>query len=177
MNRTILFAVVISVVIISTSFVYYEHNQSNSSTNVAPHQTLNQMVRNQTQTMLLYNFYSSHEYNNVNVNISSLTNSVMNRFYVLENNSSFKHYYTNYSYAFSVGAVFDFNTSQFNSSDPIGLNLDCFYFTFPGILNSSNSNNIKPCYLGSVSFSINVGTGVISGPQVSVQRIKYYGYL
>ena len=174
MNRAFLLVVVISFVITSTSFVYYEHNQQSSSTNVTSPQTLNQMVRNDIKIELWCNF-NSQEYKNVDVNISTITNNVMDQFYVLQNNTSFIHYYKNYSYAFNVGSLFDFNTSQFNSSDPIGLNLDYFYFTFGNILNSSNSNLVNSCQTGSLYFSIDIGTGEISAPQILVHRIIYEG--
>ena len=125
----------LTVVIVATTFVgiheYSSISGSGQSSNVAPPQTFNQGVRSTINYMLGMNFYSGY-YNNVSVNLTNISNSVMNRFYVLENNTSFISFHSKYPSKCSIGAVFSFNSSSFNKSDPLGLNLDCFYFTFGG---------------------------------------------
>ncbi len=91
----------------------------------------------------------------------------MLRFYLLENLSSFKDDYLNYSKNFSVSMSFNFNVSQFNSTDPDGLSLDHAFFMFNDIaeVNQSEKGGIQePILFESIGYSINLGNGDITGP-------------
>ncbi len=112
------------------------------------------------------------KYNNVDINSSNIINSVMNRFYVLENYTSFQNYYVNYSKAFNVAGGFEFNKTHFNASYPQGLDLDYFYFQFLDIYTKNGEVNgvMQPTQLGTITYSINIGTGQISGPKLSWQN-------
>ncbi len=167
----IVYVVLLGVVL---SAAIHQYTSSSTNSNGDPSLTLNQQVRDTISCGLNANFNSSFDlYSNISVNITNLTNNVMDRFYVLENNTSFLSIYSKYSSSFGVRGVFNFNASQFNKSDPIGLTLDSFYFTFYDIYDYTNSNFVKYDQACSVSFSIDIGTGKIAGPTLSINRISY----
>lgn len=170
---TMLLSVIIAVVILvaTISIGYYAH--SGISPTPAPiQQTLNQKI---SDSIKGYEeaYAQQAEYTNASTNITNIFNNLTNSIHSLENYTSFKEYYANYPSAFSFGTVWDDNYSDFNSLDPLGLNLDYFYFQFLGIYNSANSNLIKPGYDGTITYSINVGNGAISGPNLTINRIMY----
>lgn len=165
MHRTLTISIVLVILTVPLSIVYLEYEHSNSQ---PTSQNLNESVREGVSEEL--NLALSYaDYNNVSLNASNIVNSVMNRFYVLQNNTTFQSYYRNYSQNFTVGGGFEFNRTLFNTSNLQGLDLDYFYFLFSDIYTrSSVLNGIEqPLQLGTITYSINVGTGQISGPKLS----------
>lgn len=90
----------------------------------------------------------------------------MHSFYILENTSSFENYYTNYSKSFTEAACFDTNASDFNVTDPLGLDLDLYTFEFLDIYSAQNSSLVPPGHVGSIVYTVIVGTGAIQGPKL-----------
>ncbi len=108
-------------------------------------------------------------YNGIILNASTIVNYTMQKFYLLENLTSFKNYYLNYSENFSVSMSFNFNVSQFNNTDPSGLDLDHAYFVFNDIaqIKQPEKNGAQePILFESIEYSINLGNGQISGPSI-----------
>lgn len=103
MTRTLPIIVAVLILLASISFGYYLHDRS-GSTQTAPPLTLNQKVSSMVSGFQK-TYTQEAKYNNVSTNITSIFNNVMNSFYSLENLSSFKGYYANYSVAFSYGSV------------------------------------------------------------------------
>ncbi len=171
MNRALIVFAVLIILVVPGSVGYYE--VSHSKTEVS-YQNLNKMVRSSV-TSQIGMVVSWAEYNNVDLNSSSILEGVMHKFCVLENYTDFQAYYTNYSGAFRVTSGFEFNRSLFNASDPLGLDLDYFYFQFANIYtyNYNSTGLQQPTQVGSVIYSINVGTGLISGPKLSIHTKEY----
>lgn len=164
MGKIAIYAVIIVVVI--SPLVLLVHLNSNSGPKTGNYSQLNSEVRSsmmqQTSASLTW-----AEYNGIHLNATDIVDHTMHRFYLLENLSSFKDNYLNYSKNFSVSMSFNFNVSQFNSTDPDGLSLDHAFFTFNDIakVNQSEKGGIQePILFESIGYSINLGNGYITGP-------------
>ncbi len=159
--------IVIAVIAISSAAMLVHLNSTDNSKSV-DYSQLNAEVRSSLMN-LTTGSSTWAEYNGVHLNASAIVNHTMQRFYVLENLTSFKDYYLNYSENFSVSMVMSFNTSQFNNTDPNGLNLDYAYFVFNDIAKIKQPENVnvqQPMLLESIEYSINLGNGQISGPSI-----------
>lgn len=167
MHRVLIISLVLAIVVIPSSIGYLEYGHLKTQTTV---KNLNESVR-EVITGEFSGAMRWAEYNNVSLNSSSIVNTIMNRFYVLQNYTSFQSYYKNYSKNFTESAVFVFNKTQFNASDPQGLDLDYFYFQFLDIYTKNSEINgiVQPTQLGTITYSIDVGTGQISGPNLTWQ--------
>lgn len=164
MGKIAIYAVI--VVVIVSPFALLVHLDSNSGSKTGNYSQLNSEVRSsmlqQTSASLTW-----ADYNGIHLNATYIVDHTILRFYSLENLSSFKDNYLNYSKNFSVSMSFNFNVSQFNSTDPYGLNLDHAFFTFNDIakVNQSEKGGIQePILFESIGYSINLGSGDITGP-------------
>ena len=171
MSHWNLVAVIAILILASSSGIGYLEYSSFHYDSKANTSQLNSLVRDSVMGTVrgeIVNVTSGSE----DVNISSILDHLMLRFYELENNSSFLGYYSNYSGHFSFASSFDFNASHFNSTDQYGLALDSIYFVFSDIYTypAQTQGNVVvgPAHYGSITYSINVGTYEINGPVLTI---------
>lgn len=173
MSKIIVF-IIIAAVVISPIVVLVHTNSLNDSKSINYSQ-LNSEVRSSLTNMLNGNLVLAQS-NGIHLNSDNIVNSTMYRFYLLENLSSFRYYYLNYSANFTVELSLSSNSSMFNSTDPYGLDLDNAYFVFHDIAEVNQSltgGGPVPAIFKSVQYSINLGNGEISGPVTKENNVAY----
>ena len=110
MSKIIVF-IIIAAVVISAIVVLVHTNSLNDSKSINYSQ-LNSEVRLTLKNEMSGNSVFGQS-NGIHLNSDNIVNSTMYRFYLLENLSSFKYYYLNYSANFTVELSLSSNSSMF----------------------------------------------------------------
>lgn len=174
MNRKML-AIFLATILVGISFaLYFEYRAlSNQPSRInSPIPSTSELVK-RNAGIVAAAAMSQANLLNLSFNFSSTVNKIMGQYFALENTTAFQSYSKNYSSSIIVSCTYSINTLPFNSSDPFGLDSDYVYIEFLDIYTYYHNNTGQPTQLGSITYSINAGTGNITGPALSIQNEVY----
>lgn len=168
-------ALFLCIVLVSVSFAFFieygnhSHLHSDSQANPPPTVDLVRLNAGKVASAAM----STANFLNLSFNYSRTVDNIMDRYYQLENSSSFDGFMENYSNSVVVSCEYSINTSSLSPLDPLGLNSDLVYIEFLDIYTYYHNSTGQPTQVGSIIYSINAGTGIIAGPTLSVQYLEY----